>query len=118
MKSPCKGCEYRVIGCHSTCAAYIKYSCSRKEELETRDIRGDVIYSRKTADAALAALGLRKEIKRKPVYPEIEASALVTLREKGLSVRQIAGKYGVSYTFVRNRLLAAGVNLERIKKDK
>lgn len=42
MKSPCKGCEYRVIGCHSTCAAYIKYSYSRKEELETRDIRSDV----------------------------------------------------------------------------
>lgn len=76
---------------------------------------GACIYSRKTADAALAALGLRKEIKRKPVYPEIEANALVALREKGLSVRQIAGIYGVSYTFVRNRLLAAGVNLERIK---
>lgn len=76
---------------------------------------GACIYSRKTVDAALAALGLRKEIKRKPVYPEIEASALVALREKGLSVRQIASVYGVSYTFVRNRLLAAGVNLERMK---
>jgi len=76
---------------------------------------GACIYSRKTADTALAALGLRKEIKRKPVYPEIEASALVALREKGLSVRQIAGVYGVSYTFVRNRLLAAGVSLERMK---
>lgn len=76
---------------------------------------GACIYSRKTADAALAALGLRKEIKRKPAYPEIEASALVALREKGLSVRQIASVYGVSYTFVRNRLLAAGVNLERMK---
>ena len=43
---------------------------------------GACIYSRKTADAALAALGLRKEIKRKPVYPEIEANALVALREK------------------------------------
>lgn len=42
MKSPCKGCEYRVIGYHSTCAAYIKYNRNRKEELETRDIRGDV----------------------------------------------------------------------------
>lgn len=71
---------------------------------------GACIYSRKTADAALAELGLR------PVYPEIEASALVALREKGLSVRQIAGIYGVSYTFVRNRLLAAGVSLERRKR--
>lgn len=76
---------------------------------------GACIYSRKTAGAALAALGLRKEIKRKPVYPEIEASALAALREKGLSVRKIANIYGVSYTFVRNRLLAAGVSLERIK---
>ena len=42
MKSPCKGCKYRVLGCHSTCAAYIKYSCSRKAERESRDIRGDV----------------------------------------------------------------------------
>lgn len=42
MKLPCKGCEYRAIGCHSTCAAYIKYNRNRKEELETRDIRGDV----------------------------------------------------------------------------
>lgn len=74
---------------------------------------GSCIYSRKTADAALAALGLRKEIKRKPMYPDIEASALAALREKGLSVRQIAGVYGVSYTFIRNRLLAAGVSLER-----
>lgn len=77
---------------------------------------GACIYSRKTADAALAALGLRKEIKRKPVYPDIEINKLVSMRNEGLSVRQIAGVYGVSYTFVRNRLLAAGVNLERIKR--
>lgn len=77
---------------------------------------GACIYSRKIVDAALATLGLRKEIKRKPVHLEIEASALVALREKGLSVRQIASVYGVSYTFVRNRLLAAGVNLERQRR--
>lgn len=77
---------------------------------------GACIYSRKTADAALAALGLRKEIKRKPVYPEIETSALVALREKGLSVRQIASVHGVSYTFVRNRLIASDINLERRKR--
>lgn len=39
MKSPCKGCEYRAIGCHSTCAAYAKYSSNQKEEIET-DISG------------------------------------------------------------------------------
>lgn len=42
MKSPCKGCEYRLLGCHSTCAAYIEYSTNRKKEIETRDNRGDV----------------------------------------------------------------------------
>lgn len=42
MKAPCKGCKFRAIGCHSTCAAYIKYSLSRKEELETRNIRSCV----------------------------------------------------------------------------
>lgn len=77
---------------------------------------GTCIYSRKTADAALAELGLRKEIKRKPAYPEIEASALASLREKGLSVLKIANIYGVSYTFVRTRLFGAGLNFERRKR--
>lgn len=77
---------------------------------------GACIYSRETADAALAALGLRKEIKRRPVYPDIETNTLITLYNDGLSIRQIDSKYGVSYTFVRNRLLAAGLNLERRKR--
>lgn len=77
---------------------------------------GACIYSRKTADAALSALGLRKEIKRKPVYPDIETSTLIALYNDGLSIRQIASKYGVSYTFVRNRLFTAGLNLERRKQ--
>lgn len=42
MKAPCKGCKFRAIGCHSTCAAYIKYSLSRKEELENSNIRSCV----------------------------------------------------------------------------
>lgn len=42
MKPPCKSCESSVIGCHSTCVAYIKYSLSRKEEIETRYILSDV----------------------------------------------------------------------------
>lgn len=77
---------------------------------------GVCIYSKKTSDAALAALGLRKEIKRKPAYPDIEISALIALYNDGLSIRQIASKYGVSYTFVRNRLFGADLNLERRKK--
>lgn len=77
---------------------------------------GACIYSRKTADAALAALGLRKEIKRKQAYPDIETSALIELRNERLSIRQIASVYGVSGTFVRNRLLSAVVSLERRKR--
>nr|DAH22985.1 MAG TPA: GcrA cell cycle regulator [Caudoviricetes sp.] len=77
---------------------------------------GACIYSRKTADAALAALGLRKAIKRKPMRPDIDVNELVALRNEGLPIREIAAMYGVSFTFVRNRLLAAGVNLERWKR--
>lgn len=43
MKSPCKGCEYMVLGCHSTCAAYIKYNNHQMKLMETRNIMGDVI---------------------------------------------------------------------------
>ena len=77
---------------------------------------GACIYSRKTADAELAALGLRKEIKRTPMYPEIETNTLIALYNDGLSIRQIASIYDVSYTFVRNRLFGAGLNLERWKR--
>lgn len=43
MKLPCKGCEYRVLGCHSTCAAYIKYNNHQMKLRETRNIMGDMI---------------------------------------------------------------------------
>lgn len=42
MKSPCKGCEYRVLGCHSTCAAYTEYNNHQMKLRENRDIRVDV----------------------------------------------------------------------------
>lgn len=42
MKSPCKGCEYRVLGCHSTCAAYIKYNNHRMKLRKSCDIRNDM----------------------------------------------------------------------------
>lgn len=48
MKPPCKGCKCRAIGCHSTCAAYIKYRLSRKEEIEARYILSDVCGHIKT----------------------------------------------------------------------
>lgn len=86
------------------------------EYIENWFALGACIYGRNTVDAALAALGLMKGLKRKSAYPDIETSALISLYNEGLSIRQIASKYGVSYTFVRNRLFGAGVNLERRKR--
>lgn len=77
---------------------------------------GVCIYSRKTADAALAALGLRKAIKRKPMRPDVDVNTLIALRNEGVAIRENAEACGASYTLVRNRLLAAGVNLKRWKR--
>lgn len=44
-------------------------------------------------------------------YPAYEVPKI----RVGLSIRQIASVYSVSGTFVRNRLLAVGLNLERKK---
>ena len=77
---------------------------------------GACIYSRKTADAALAALGLRKAIKRKPMRPDVDVNTLIALRNEWLSIREIAEACGASYTLVRNRLIAADINLERRKR--
>lgn len=73
---------------------------------------GACIYSQKTADAALAA----KAIKRKPMRPDVDVNTLIALRNEGLAIREIAEACGASYTLVRNRLLAAGVSLERWKR--
>lgn len=74
---------------------------------------GACIYGGKTADAALQILGLRTGRGRKPSRDDIDTSVLVSLREKGLTIRQIAEECGASFTLVRKRLLIAGVNLER-----
>lgn len=77
---------------------------------------GACIYTRKTADAALAALGLRKAIKRRPMRPDIDVNTLIELRNEGLSIREIAAECNASYSFVRNRLIAADISLERRKR--
>lgn len=84
--------------------------------LENWFVLGVCIYSRKTADAALAALGLRKAIKRRTMRPDIDVNTLIALRDEGLSIREIAAECKASYTFVRNRLIAADINLERRKR--
>ena len=72
---------------------------------------GACIYGGKTADAALQILGLRKG--RKERRNDIDTSTLISLREKGLTLREIAEECGASFCLVRKRLLIAGVNLER-----
>lgn len=74
---------------------------------------GACIYGGKTADAALQILGLRKGVKRKNNRDDIKTSTLISLREQGLTIREIAEKCGASFCLVRKRLLIAGVNLER-----
>lgn len=74
---------------------------------------GACIYGGKTADAALQILGLRKGVKRKNNRDDIKTSTLISLREKGLTLREIAEECGASFTLARKRLLIAGVNLER-----
>lgn len=85
------------------------------EYIENWFALGVCIYGEKTADAALATLGLRKEIKRNPMRPDIDVNTLIALRNEGLTIRQIAEACGVSFTLVRNRLLAAGLDLKRKK---
>ena len=72
---------------------------------------GACIYGGKTADAALQILGLRRG--RKEKRNDVDTNTLISLREKGLTLREIAEECGTSFCLVRKRLLAAGVNLER-----
>lgn len=74
---------------------------------------GACIYGGKTADAALQILGLRRGRKTKPNRSDIDTNTLISLREKGLTLREIAEECSASFGLVRKRLLAAGVNLER-----
>lgn len=80
---------------------------------------GACIYGDKTADAALQILGLKRGRKtNKPIRNDIDVSTLISLREKGLTLREIAEECGASFGLVRKRLLAAGVKLNRIQREK
>lgn len=76
---------------------------------------GACIYGGKTADAALQILGLRRG--RKETRNDVDTSTLIGLREKGLTLREIAEECGASFCLVRKRLLAAGVKLNRIQRE-
>lgn len=76
---------------------------------------GACIYGRKSPDEALKELGLRKPHKRRLSRTDIDVNELISLRNEGLTIREIAAKCGASFCAVRNRLLNAGVKLERLK---
>lgn len=76
---------------------------------------GACIYGRKSPDEALKELGLRKPHKRRLGRTDINVNELISLRNDGLTIREIAAKCGASFCAVRNRLLSAGVTLERLK---
>lgn len=35
IKSPCKNCDKRYLGCHSECGKYTMFAVKRKEENDT-----------------------------------------------------------------------------------
>lgn len=76
---------------------------------------GACIYGHKSPDEALKELGLRKPHKRRLGRTDINVNELISLRNEGLTIREIAAKCGASFCAVRNRLLSAGVTLERLK---
>lgn len=76
---------------------------------------GACIYGRKSPDEALKILGLQIARARKKNRYNVDISVLIELRNKGLTIRQIAAMCDMSFSVVRKRLLSAGVKLERSK---
>ena len=76
---------------------------------------GACIYGRKSPDEALKVLGLQIARARKKNRYNVDINTLIELRNKGLTIRQIAAMCDMSFSVVRKRLLSAGVKLERLK---
>ena len=76
---------------------------------------GACIYGRKSPDEALKVLGLQIARARKKNRYNVDINTLIELRNKGLTLRQIAVMCDMSFSVVRKRLLSAGVKLERLK---
>lgn len=41
MKPPCRGCQFREVGCHSKCESYIQWRALLDKYNEQRNIQGD-----------------------------------------------------------------------------
>ena len=47
LKAPCRGCDKRQVGCHSTCEDYITYekkNAARRDAIRNRASIADTIY--------------------------------------------------------------------------
>ena len=74
---------------------------------------GACIYGKKSPDEALKILGLQITRARKKNRYNVDINTLIELRNKGLTLRQIAAACDMSFAVVRKRLIGAGVKLER-----
>lgn len=61
LKSPCKGCEYRIVGCHAQCEPYTKYSNGLINQRKDRDKSGDILgYVKDTTNRVRRRIGKPK----------------------------------------------------------
>ena len=70
---------------------------------------GACIYGKKNSDQALKMLGLQKYRKSRH---DVDIDELIAMRNKGLTLREIAAACNVSFYIARTCLLNAGVKLE------
>lgn len=70
---------------------------------------GACIYGKKNSDQALKMLGLQKHRKSRN---DVDIDELITMRNKGLTLREIAAACNVSFYIARTCLLNAGIKLE------
>lgn len=70
---------------------------------------GACIYGKKNSDQALKILGLQKHRKSRH---DVDIDELIAMRNKGLTLREIAAACNMSFYIVRTCLINAGVKLE------
>ena len=47
LKAPCRGCDKRQVGCHSTCEDYISYekkNTARRDAIRNRQLISDTLF--------------------------------------------------------------------------
>ena len=54
MRSPCKDCDFREVGCHGKCDAYIQYSEYIAAQRVIKNFDGDMVAYMKHKDGRIA----------------------------------------------------------------